>query len=104
VTHKLLTEELAVRIMRWRPAPDRFLIGTKGWKPRWKFQPTEKLEDAVALLVAASPTKYSMGTGPAGGFWARVKINTAIGEATEKSLAAAITFAVARAARIGFAR
>ena len=82
--------------MSWGIAPDRFLIGKHRWLPRWRFQPTERLEDAFRLLEGASPDDYSMGSGNAAS-WARVQIAGSIGEAHDGSKPRAITYAVARA-------
>jgi len=40
----------AERIMGWRVAADRFLLGNRSWLARWRFQPCRKLEDAFRLL------------------------------------------------------
>ena len=100
MTHGMLTALLAESILGWTVTPTRFLTGKGSWKPRWKFQPTEKLADAFRLLECAAPTKYSVGRNVAGRFWARVEINAVTGEAVAKSKAAAITLAVARAVGI----
>jgi hypothetical protein len=64
---------------------------------RWRFQPTERIEDAFCVLEAAKPHEYRCGLGPNGLFWARVVLADGIGEARQKSQAKAITLAVARA-------
>src|SRR5947207_380778 len=45
-----LTQELATRVMGWKVVPDRFLMSNRRWKPRWRFQPCRRLEDAFSLL------------------------------------------------------
>jgi hypothetical protein len=97
MTTERLTTLLAERIMGWGIGPDRFTMGGRRWLPRWRFQPTERLEDAFRLLEQAEPQEYAMGAAENGGFWARVRIAGATGEARESSQARAITFAVARA-------
>jgi hypothetical protein len=97
-----LTDALATKVMGWNISPDRFLTGNRGWIAKWRFQPTARLEDAFKLLEAATPINYSMGNDRAGEFWVRVKIGDVTGEARDKSKAAAITLAVARAVGIEF--
>ena len=46
MTGKQLTATLAERVMGWRVGPDRFQIGNRGWIPRGRFRPTERLQDA----------------------------------------------------------
>jgi hypothetical protein len=91
---------IAERVMGWEVAPDRFLLGDRRWLPRWRFQPTEKLEDAFRLLDAAMPQQYKMGREAAGLFWVRVRIAGKTGEARHHSKPRAITQAVARALQI----
>lgn len=95
-----LTTQLAQRVMGWEAAPDRFLLGERRWLPRWRFQPTEKLEDAFRLLDAAAPQNYKMGREAVGLFWVRVRIAGKTGEAQSQSKPQAITLAIARALRI----
>ena len=82
-------------MLNWRATPDRFLTGQRAWLPRWRFQPTENLDDAFRLLEESVPRDYSMGDDGSG--FVRVRIGKAIGEAREKSKARAISFAIARA-------
>ena len=95
-----LTTLLARRVMGWEVAPDRFLVGKRRWLPRWRFQPTERLEDAFRLLAQADPQKYAMGSEGRGRFWVRVEIGETIGEACHQSKPLAITLAIARALQI----
>jgi hypothetical protein len=92
-----LTVELVRQILGWKAGPDRFLMGDRRWLPRWRFQPTERLEDAFRLLEQAAPQEYAMGAAENGGFWARVRVAGVSGEARESSQARAISFAIARA-------
>jgi hypothetical protein len=96
VNNELLTAVLAERIMGWSVAPDRFLLGKRRWISRWRFQPTESLDDAFKLLEKAAPEDYAMGD-EGNGFWVRVRIGKTTGEACDKSKPRAITFALARA-------
>jgi hypothetical protein len=97
MTSDLLTAVLAKRVMGWTVGPDRFLMGNRRWMPRWRFQPTEKLADALRLLERLAPEEYTMGAAESGGFWARVRAAGDTGEARESSQARAIAFAIARA-------
>jgi len=95
-----LTSLLARRVMRWGIAPERFLVGKRRWIPRWRFQPTEKLEDAFRLLEEAAPRRYSMGRDGQGPFRVQVQIGQETGHAQDLSKPRAITLAVARALKL----
>ena len=97
MTDDLLTALLAELVMRWRVGPERFLIGNRCWLPRWRFQPCERLQDAVRLLERAAPEEFSMGAAESGSFWVKVRIAGTTGEAVEPSKPRAIAFAIARA-------
>jgi hypothetical protein len=88
---------LAARVLHWRVAPDRFLTGDRGWLPRWKFQPAQKLSDAMRLLEAANAEEYSLSAGANGGFCARVSISGTTAEAHANTKPLAICLAVAAA-------
>ena len=92
-----LTAILAERVMGWGVGPDRYLTSKRGWMPRWRFQPTENVDDAFRLLEKAKPEAYTMGSGGGGFFWAKVRISGVTGEAHESSQARAIVFAITRA-------
>jgi hypothetical protein len=92
-----LTAVLAARVLHWRATPDRFLTGQRGWMPRWKFQPTEKLADALRLLEKAAPEEYTMRGDSEGNVRVHVRIGDATGEACGGSKPRAITCAIARA-------
>ena len=97
MTSDHLTALLAACVMGWGVGPDRFLMGNRGWLPRWRFQPTERVDDAYRLLERAAPQEYSMDRAQDGRFWVKVCIAGATGEAQESTQARAVTFAVARA-------
>jgi hypothetical protein len=98
MTVKELSAVLAERVMKWRVAPDRFLLDGRRWLPRWRFQPAEKIEDAFRLLEALDPGEYDMAGRGADNFCVRIRLeNGGVGEASDKSKARAITYAVARA-------
>ena len=95
-----LTVSLAQRVMGWSIAPDRFLMGSRRWIPRWRFQPTENLADAFRLLEEAAPQEFSMCGDSQCNFQVRVRIGDGTGESDETSKPRAITFAIARAVGI----
>ena len=92
-----LTALLAQLIMGWEVAPDRFLMGSRRWIPRWRFRPTEKLDDAFRLLGEAAPRQYTIHCDENATFWVNVQVGASTGEARDKSKTRAITHAVARA-------
>jgi hypothetical protein len=100
MTSEHLASLLAERVMGWSVGPDRFLTGNRGWIPRWRFQPSEKLVDAFRLLEQAAPDEYSLCVDAKGNFQATVTIAGATGEAHGVSKARVITCAVARAVGI----
>jgi hypothetical protein len=100
MTSEKFTAVLAKRVMGWRVGPDRFLMGQRGWIPRWRFQPTESLVDAFRLLEEAAPQEYSMCGDSKGNFRVQVRIGDGTGEADGTSKPRAITVAVARALRL----
>ena len=97
MTSAVLTKHLAERVMGWSVAPGRFMMGNRGWKPDWKFQPTEKREDAFQLLDAAKPAEYNIAAQRDGTFTVSVRIGGTVGAAHETSEPRAIAHAVARA-------
>src|SRR3954449_4157466 len=97
MTSENLAALLAKHVMGWSVGPERFLTGNRSWMPRWRFQPTEKLVDALRLLDAAHPAEYIINSRRDGPFTVRVQIGAATGKATDTSKARAITHAVARA-------
>ena len=100
MTSEKFTAVLAKRVMGWGVGPERFLIGNRGWMPRWRFQPTESLVDAFRLLEEAAPQEYSMCGDSKGNFRVQVRIGDATGEADGTSKPSVITLAVARALRL----
>lgn len=97
MTSENIAALLAKRVMGWGVGPDRFLIGNRGWMPRWRFQPTEKLADALRLLETAAPAEYDMRGDSEGNVRVHVRIGDATGEARGASKPRAITWAIARA-------
>jgi hypothetical protein len=92
-----LTAVLAQRVMGWHVAPERFIIEGRRWMPAWRFQPLERLQDAIRLLEAADPDEYCIHKRRDSEFSVRVQLSGSSGEASEPSEPRAITFAIARA-------
>ena len=97
MTSENLAAILAERVMGWTVGPDRFMMGNRGWTPRWRFQPFISLEDAFRLLEETAPLEYSMWGDSKGNFRVKVRIVDGTGEAGGTSKPRAITLAVARA-------
>jgi hypothetical protein len=91
-----LTEKLAGEVFGWRAAPDRFLKGGRGWMPRWRFAPLERLEDAFQLLDRASDD-YTLTANTGSTFSASVRVGERTGTASGRHKARTITLAVAQA-------
>ena len=95
-----LTAALANRVMGWKVCPNRFVTSGKSWIPRWRFQPADKLNDALRLLHEAAPQAYSICGDDKGSIHVQLRIDGAVGEAWGTSISDAITYAVARAVGI----
>lgn len=96
MTSEQLTAILAERVMGWTVGPDRFTFGDRGWMPRWRFQPTEKLDDAFRLLEQAAPQEFSIRGDDKGNIQVRVRVDVCTGIGTGGPTAMAIAIAVAR--------
>jgi hypothetical protein len=90
-----LTDELAARVMGWKPGPDRFVKSGRGWISRWRFQPLENLPHAFQLLDRAT-RNYTL-TSDGGMFTAEIRAASGRGTASGELIARTITLAVARA-------
>jgi hypothetical protein len=86
---------LAEHVLKWRPTPDRFLIGCRGWKPRWKFRPTKSLSDATVLVEALAPQGYVVETDSRGEHLVTIRIGTRAWQGRDTSKPLAICRAVA---------
>ena len=95
-----LTVILAQRVMGWRVGPDRFLMDKRQWLPRWRFQPLDRLQDAMRLLEVAAPKQCMITADGDGLVSVRVHIAGKTGESRERSKPRAIVLAVARALQI----
>lgn len=100
MTDARLTMILAERVMGWGVGPNRFLLSGRRWLPRWRFQPTKKLTDALRLLEAATPQEYSIAVDAKGYFWVKVRIGGNCAQARDRSKPLAICRAVAAAVGI----
>ena len=81
MTSERLNAILAERVMGWCVGPHRWaMIGGRRWLPRWRFQPTTRLEDAFRLLDRLVPEEYTIGTAPNGRFWAKIRVAGVDGE------------------------
>jgi hypothetical protein len=92
-----LTILLVERVMGWRVGPERFWMSGRRWLARWRFQPTEKIEDALRLLKKAKPQKYSIEGDALGNIRVKVQIADTLGEACATSMALAVCQAIAKA-------
>jgi hypothetical protein len=91
---RLITDRLVERVMGWRPAPGRFMMGERNWTPRSRFRPFKDIRDALRLADKLT-RQYSL-TADAAGFTAEVRYRERIGRATARNKARAITLAIAR--------
>jgi hypothetical protein len=100
---ELLVARLVDRVFGWRVTPDRFLTGDRGWLPRWKFQPVQKMADAVRLLEAANTEEYSIAAIANGSFCVKVRIEgvDSEGHAATKPLAICLAVAAALGIEVG---
>ncbi len=98
MTDERLTDELALRVMGWKPAPDRFVKSGRSWIPRWRFRPLTELSHAFRLLDQAAD-HYTL-TRNNSTFAAEVQIQSCRGKAVGEHKARTITVAVARALRL----
>ena len=99
MTNDQLTAILAQRIMGWRVAPDRFLLGNRQWITRARFQPMSRIQDAFRLLQR-SASNLSLRMAADGTFTAVVRIGNRTGSASGHADASTITLAIARAVGI----
>jgi hypothetical protein len=91
-----LTDELALRIMGWRRAPDRFIQAGRTWIPRWRFRPFSRLEDAF-LLLDHSQSQYMIRRSANGLFFVHVRNARRLGKASGEEKARAICVALSQA-------
>ena len=97
MTIENLTVLLAQCIMGWEVTPDRFLMGHRTWIPRWRFQPTQNLVDALQLLDQAEPDEYRIAGGKNCEFRVRIRIGDITSEVRGLPKPQVITCAIAKA-------
>jgi hypothetical protein len=97
MTDDQLTVTLAECVMGWRATANRFLKGDRRWAPRWRFQPTRRIADALQLLKKVAPEAFAVKSEANGVNHARTRIAGSTGTASDKSQARAITYSIARA-------
>ena len=91
---------LAEEVLDWRTTPERFLLGGRRWKPRWKFRPTKNVNDAAVLVEALSPQSYVVETDSSGVHFVKILIGNRAVHGKDKSKPLAICRAVAAAVGI----
>jgi hypothetical protein len=96
-----LTTELAVRAMRWRLAPGRYLKPERGWSSRSGCRPLGDLNVAFQVLDALTDD-YSVLVRPGDRFTVRVRTANRTRQAMGKSQARTISLAVAQALEINW--
>jgi hypothetical protein len=96
ITDQTVVDQLAARILGWRPSSDRFIKCGRSWLPKWRFAPLTCLDDAFQLLDRSVGT-YKLEHSSAGMFSVEVNLAGRVGRAIGEPQARAITFAVARA-------
>jgi|HubBroStandDraft_1064217.scaffolds.fasta_scaffold83683_2 hypothetical protein len=96
VTDQGLTDELARRVMHWKPGLGRFLKSGRQWISRWRFQPLSNIDHAFQLLNAGAGSLV-LRTAKDGSYLAQVKLEQRTGCASSPSVATSISVAMARA-------
>jgi hypothetical protein len=99
MTKARLTDELACRVMGWKPGRDRFIKSDRQWTPRWRFQPLTDVDDAFQLLNAGAGSLV-LRTAKDGSYLAQVKLGHRTGRASSLSVATSISVAIARAIKL----
>jgi hypothetical protein len=94
MTDARLTDELALRIMGWKAARDRFVKAERSWIPKWRFRPLVQLDDAFQLLDRAAH-RYTL-TRDGRTFTAEIETKSGRGIAVGELQARTISLAIAR--------
>src|SRR5580693_5422407 len=90
-----LTSKLA-RLLGWKIAPNRYVLGNRKWLPRWRFQPAKNIADSFRVLEAAGVEEYVLHCGLNGLYRVQLRTRHASAEAAGPSLPLAICLAIAR--------
>ncbi len=94
MTEPRLTDELVRLVLGWRPASDRYLTSRREWIKRERFKPFTDSGAAVRLLQAITDD-FSIHSFPGKGIAVTIRRGPRTEMVTDKSLARAITLAVA---------
>jgi hypothetical protein len=95
-----LTGKLARRVLGWKTAPNRYIVGNRKWLPTWRFQPTKNIADAFRVLDAADVVEYVLRADRNGIYRVKVWTRRASAEASGPSLPLTICIAIARVLHI----
>lgn len=94
MTDRQFTDELATRVLGWRPTRDRYLTNGLSWISRPRFRPLIDDRDAFRVLDRLS-RDYSISAIPGKGFTAEVRLRGRVAMATDRQKSRAICLAVA---------
>jgi hypothetical protein len=95
VTDQRLTDELALKVLGWRPAPDRYLKPGRSWTPRAKFQPLKSIDDAFRLLERVTGN-YLITKGLDQEVLVEIRLKNRVERSVGRNTARAVCFAVAK--------
>jgi hypothetical protein len=90
-----LTALLVQHVMGWTVGPNRFLMDGRRWLPKWRFQPTKNIADALRLLHTANVSNYALHFDTSGRYRAKLRSNGSWYEASNSSLCVAVCLAIA---------
>jgi hypothetical protein len=96
VIDERLADELILRTLCWRPAPDRYLTSSRGWISRSKFRPLANVRDALRLVDAVT-RDYSLVATTGRPFMAQIRVAGRTGTAAGEPKARTICLALAEA-------
>jgi len=94
------TDQLVNKILGWRIGPGRFLKPGRGWTPRSRFKPFERLEDVFFLLKTVGGT-FVLCLEPDRTFTASILVRGRSGKTTGSLSARTIAIALCKALEIG---
>ena len=100
MTDDALADRLAEIVLGWKAKAERYQTPDRRSLPRWRFQPSRRIESALMLLDAAKPEQYTMARQRGGIFYASVTLAGTRGECRSRCLPAAVVRALARALQI----
>lgn len=91
-----VTAALAQVVMGWTPTRDRFIESGRTWRPRWRFAPFTRIDDAF-LVLERSGANFKLEGGADSPFTAIVEARGRLGRAQGEPKARVITSAIAQA-------